>query len=540
MVQSLLRLKKRIRWEMIRTHHFVGFRPLYGRLARIGQTRVTRTLLKEKGVQAVFLRHSHATHPDFVLGHSDLDLTLILTPEAGSDPKFVRKMNATLQQLSRLYPFVNPEDARFITEEELDRLTRANPSPVEFLYQPNDWSLAGGETSELEAPGDLVGTQASWHPEFHKWWFQRLPMNTLNSKVGHDLRYLRPHFRGALKNRLHLLQASSNNKSQGTPKEDHLPENPGGDDELLCLLQEIKDRHFWVSHPQETRDKILFLAQRDAQKFASTNQSVGVEFSTEYPIATNHDDPDLRESRFEAIKKTLDALKILKRFAVSAVAYPVPLSVHNRYLVHFLLPDDLDFESSRQVYSTFREDLAGEKGRVKDLDVSYSLAPESAFSHSSFLLGQNTPFLREHIHRFGQALWGTAPSFEGSLSRDDLATWIRIHFPYEYFNYRRRIDHAVRNENFILLGALLTFLEKAEIVTDPLLATDGLLDLLPPDRTLIKDLPRIFSDPWTRISTEENQALFLLQNEAYKRLDSHLAPPSHLPVQLSPQKLEPV
>ncbi len=104
---------------------------------------VGRELAGIVGVAAVYTRHSHPRFATFAPGQSDLDLTVVLDDEAAQDAAIVEACTERLDRLSRRFPFVFPQDARFISRSELAQM-EACPGAAEILSAPQAWIRIGG------------------------------------------------------------------------------------------------------------------------------------------------------------------------------------------------------------------------------------------------------------------------------------------------------------------------------------------------------------------------------------------------------------
>ena len=95
-----------------------------------------RRLINVTGVAAVFSRHTHPNSATFVPGQSDVDFTVILEDDLADDPRCIRECSRAMEELGRRYVFTKAEDARFMSQSELSRLTKNFCSPSELLYRP--------------------------------------------------------------------------------------------------------------------------------------------------------------------------------------------------------------------------------------------------------------------------------------------------------------------------------------------------------------------------------------------------------------------
>lgn len=520
-------LRKRVREGIVRTHHWVGFGELYRGLCRFGTARLIRTLERIPGVQSVYLRHSHPSSPSFLLGQSDLDLTLVIRSQVLKDPYFVGRVLERIGELERFYPFLNRGDVRFVTAEELERLSRLGSSPVELLYRPEDWTLASGIEARREPADRFSGGSISWHPEFHKWWMHMVPNRVLtNRETGWEARYLRGVFRGVLKNRIHLWSASGWSRKDG-PLGDDLPPRRGDWDELDERLRDLKKRRFWSSRPREMRDRLFFLMLEDLRIAALD----GVFREPELVPSSKRSDGDSgtqRASRApEALTRALCAHSGLRELVPRGIAVPEPYVENPQFRVILALPDKMGFEEFQGLLKILREDFEGGRFTIVDgVPVGFRLIPTAALDLPSLWLGHSTPFLREHVRRHHEILWGDpVGSFEGEVSREDRLTWCRGFYPYQFFNFLRRVEPGLRSGDFAHLGALLEFVETGRVHTEAVPSIECLLSRVSPSagaKEGKKSLRELLLSPPKRLSKGDIEALFQLQVGAYSRLEVQL------------------
>ncbi len=93
---------------------------------------VGRQLASLTGVEAVYVCHSYPRSVTFAPGESDLDLTLVLDDDAAQEPSLVRACTDKVDALSRMFPFVFPQDARFVSRRELAQIEACSGAGARF------------------------------------------------------------------------------------------------------------------------------------------------------------------------------------------------------------------------------------------------------------------------------------------------------------------------------------------------------------------------------------------------------------------------
>src|SRR5271168_352168 len=111
-----------IRTEIIRSSRLSFVRTLYRRACQLSTWIAGRHLANTPGVAAVYARHSHPRFATFAPGQSDLDLTLVLNDDAAQGATLGRACSDKIDALSRILPFVFPQDARMVSRRELAQM----------------------------------------------------------------------------------------------------------------------------------------------------------------------------------------------------------------------------------------------------------------------------------------------------------------------------------------------------------------------------------------------------------------------------------
>ena len=84
-----------------------------------------------------------------------------------------------------------------------------------------------------------------------------------------------------------------------------------------------------------------------------------------------------------------------------------------------------------------------------------------------FFLGSDSPFLLEHIHRYGTAIHGDRSILPAPLwVSSQRVEWIRSYLPFHMVTFRRRLEYGWTVLNFCQLVSLRVILKTGEVVTD--------------------------------------------------------------------------
>src|ERR1700688_3941175 len=142
-------LRRRFRSGIIYSSRIPWIRTLYRKACQLATWMVGRQLASLPGVEAVYVRHSHPRSVTFAPGQSDLDLTLVLDDSSARDAALVRACTDRVDALSRVFWFVWPQDARFVSRRELAQI-EAWPGAAEILSAPSGWIRIGGREVRRE------------------------------------------------------------------------------------------------------------------------------------------------------------------------------------------------------------------------------------------------------------------------------------------------------------------------------------------------------------------------------------------------------
>jgi hypothetical protein len=465
------RLRIWVRCTVIRAQHYPLLKQLFRWACRLGTWQIGRLLMKTPGIETVYIRHTHPNSPSFVPGHSDLDLTIVLTEDTAMDPNQIGAVSCQVAARKLFYYYLNPQDVRFTTRKELARVTRVYPSPYELLYTPDDWVLLAGEEVRTTQPRGFPKSAVPWHPEFNKWW-QHLLQNYLLIKMSApDDQYVRIFYRGALKQQLHFLAASG--KGIARPPghlDDSLVEVAFRENsEVQALLSDLKRRHFRDKDAQYLKERIFWHTIRSAADFFRT-YPFPPEVNSSEPLP--QEDQKLHARAYEVLESRLAQCPWLSRWLKGVLAYPIPHCYPYFYQVDFVIPDGLSVEEFSKLINSMKETFQTFQAREFHLDgrgYSVGLVLESIYNWPLVFLGSPFPFLREHIRRYGKCLMGPLPkALKGDTHPNDLVEWCRVFLPYYMFNLSRRLEYSSRTLNFCQLASIRLFLETGEMETDPL------------------------------------------------------------------------
>src|ERR1700688_350795 len=248
-----------IRSGIIRSSRVRWIRTLYRKACHLGTLVVGRQLASMRGVEAVYVRHSHPRSVTFAPGQSDLDLTLVLDDGAAPDAALVRACTDRVDALSRVFCFVWPQDARFVARRELAQI-ESWPGAAEILSAPARWIRIGGR--EVRREGQLPaieGSRIPLHPEFNAWWLNVIQTHVLTPQTSLPEGHMRLCFRAAMKSQLHLQVG----RGRVAPTaEAYLPDSEAASlfaegAEMAALLGDLERKGFWAHNGEELKARIL-------------------------------------------------------------------------------------------------------------------------------------------------------------------------------------------------------------------------------------------------------------------------------------------
>jgi len=432
-------------------------------VCRSGSSLIGRKLMAIPGVEAVYVRHTHAGSPSFVPGHSDLDLTVVLSKQAADSGGTVESVACLIEHRRLFYYYLSPSDARMTTSEELARLTRKWP-PAEILVGPENWTLLAGREQRRETSKKLPASQVAWHPEFNRWWGHILQDYLLRTLPGEENRYLRVFYRGAIKQAAYFMIA----RGMTPPPHDSFTDQSlaqwvlDSHPQLRPLLQRLEENDFWDEEQSDTRERIFHEVLKITADF---HVASAVKPRPAGKHNSNPADPNPHLAAYRALAAKLEALPELKSLLADVLVYPTPFCQPSYYQADLLLPDEISLTELTALAALIRQLFHGREIACESHLYAITLVPVSVSSAPLVRRGSPFPFLAEHIGRFGQMLFGQCPLPQQPEGKN-LIEWCRVFLPYFTSNLRHRVEHSSRDLNFCHIAALRVFLETGEIVTD--------------------------------------------------------------------------
>lgn len=465
MSEQLKEYRIRLQWAVVRAQRYWLPGLVLRWVCRFGAWRVGQLLMKLPGVEAVYLRHTHPRSSSFVPGHSDLDLTVVLSDPAAKSPEKVEAVARFLERRRLFYYYLSPDDARITTPGELARMTGKWP-PAEILVGSEDWTLlAGGDVRRTETKS-LPPMQIPWHPEFNRWWSHILQDYLLLSMPGRENQYHRVFYRGAIKQAAYFMVAQGLNPPRHESFTDRglaqwvLDNHPG----LQAILTGLEQRGFWEGGQQDLRELIFHEVLRNAESFYSSfpgcSQLDEKNYSTLAP-------DELHTAAYDALASKLEALPDLKSRLAGILVYPTPYCHPYFYQADLLLPENISTAELTALAGIIRQEYRGREFETNGYHFSITLIPIRVYQSPLVFRGSPFPFLADHVRRYGRLLLGSGSLALEAVGRQELIEWCRIFLPFFISNLNRRVEHSSRTLNFCHIAAVRLFLETGEIVTDP-------------------------------------------------------------------------
>ena len=455
-----------LQWAVIRAQPYPVLGTLLRLACRLGTWQVGRRLSKLRGVRAVYIRHTHPGAPAFLPGHSDLDLTVILSDEEAGDPKIFEDLAEEVEHRRLFTYYLDPADARYLSEGELVSLEHSlAAAPVEPLQSVQTWRLLSGREVRSHETQSFPAGMLPLHPEFNRWWQHILQEYVLAPPPGQEKDYLRVFYRGAIKQMLIFHAASTGTMPGQTLTLDldaAIP--PGTDPELDGVLRQLKGSNFWCRDGGKLKSLIFLHVLKSAATFFSgfQNQSKVSKTAPCFPS-----DRRRHGDAYTALSSKLDRHPGLSSALEGALAYPIPYCHPYHYQVDLIVPEDVSGKSFGGILKEIENAFHRRECREGDYSYFLTIIPASAYRHSLVFLGSPYPFLREHMQRYAQSIIGELPAgLEGSTEESTHVELCRTFFPWFLFNASRRVEHSSRTLNLCQLASVRLFLECGEIVTD--------------------------------------------------------------------------
>jgi len=421
--------------------------------------------MRNPGVEAVYVRHTQPNSPLFIPGHSDLDLTVVISDVAVQSPGTVEAVASFLEHRRLFYYYLSPDDARITTAGELNRMTEKWP-PVEIFVGPEDWTLLAGSDVRSIGSKILPFEQTSWHPEFNRWWDHILQDYLLLSMPGLENQYHRVFYRGAIKQAAYFMLARGLNPPVHESFTDHrltnwvLDEHPG----LKSVLEGLEERGYWEGDQQNTRERIFHEVLLNAERFHTGLAG--------YPESLEQQQPglppdELHAGAYKALAAKIESLPELKSRLAGVLVYPTPYCYPYFYQADLLLPENISVVELTTLANSIRQVFRGREFESDGYHFAISLIPFRIYQSPLVFRGSPFPFLEHHVKRYARVLFGPNPLALDKVNSRELTEWCKIFLPYFTSNLNRRVEHSSRTLNFCHIAAVRLFLETGEIVTDP-------------------------------------------------------------------------
>jgi hypothetical protein len=414
----------------------------------------------------VYIRHTHPGASDFLPGHSDLDLTVILSDEEAGDPTVLEVLAKEVENRRLFTYYLDPADARYLSESELASLEPPlAAAPVEPLHSVQSWILLSGrEVRCREKQGFPAGT-LPLHPEFNRWWQHVLQEYTLAPPPGREKDYLRAFYRGAIKQKLVFQAASAGTMPDQTLALDlDAAVLPGTDPGFKEVLRQLKGSNFWCRDGGKLKSHILKNVLKSAATFFSgfQNQPKVSKTAPSFPSGRER-----HGGAYTALSAKLKRNPVVSSALEGVLVYPIPYCHPYHYQVDLIVSENVSGESFGGLLKEIESAFHRRECREGDYSYFLTIIPASAYRYPLVFLGSPYPFLREHIQRYAQSIVGELPAgLEGSTEESTHVEQCRTFFPWFLLNASRRVEHSSRTLNFCQLAAVRLFLECGEIVTD--------------------------------------------------------------------------
>lgn len=463
MSERLSEFRTWLQWAVVRAQAY-RLPGLFLRwLCRVGANRIGKHLMEIPGVESVYVRHTHPRSPSFVPGHSDLDLTVVLTEQVAASPGTVEAVAEYLEHRRLFHYYLSPDDARMTTPGELALMTGKWP-PVEILAGPESWTLLAGREVRREDGRILPFSQVPTHPEFNRWWGHILQDYLLRTLPGEENRYHRVIYRGAIKQVAYFMLA----RGMVPPAHESFKDRVlvqwvmDSHPQLESMLKELEKNGFWSDREGDIRERIFHEVLRITTDFYADSAAIS------RPVRASEANPaDLARhvAAYDSLAAKLNTLPDLKSRLAGVFVYPTPYCQPYFYQADLLLADDTGLEELSTVAALIRRAFNGRGITSEGHYYAVTLVPAGVFRAPLVYRGSPFPFLAEHVARYGRVLFGQheKPGFPGE---QDLIEWCRMFLPFFTSNLHRRIEHSSRTLNFCHIAAVHLFLETGEIVTD--------------------------------------------------------------------------
>jgi hypothetical protein len=453
-----------LREAIIASSRVPWIRGLYRKASQAITWEVGRRLASMRGVEAVYTRHSHPRFPTFAPGQSDLDLTVVLADDA-QDPALVRACSDRVDSLSRAFPFVFPQDARFISRRELAQM-EGWPGVAEILAAPSSWIRIGGREVRNESALPTIDRGGIvLHPEFNAWWLNVMQTHVLTPSSSLAEGHMRMCYRIAMKSRLHLQSARGR---RPLPTQGYLPDSEAetlfrDDVAMARLLSDLGRDRFRARDGERLKSKILRQSLADAAEFY---RELEVPADAAWVASVADRSPSLPEAHRSELKERLGAEEALHSIAESIIIYPTPHWAPREYQIDLIMRDEMPAAAFADAVRVIRKSFGGRTFGIGGTHAQLTMIPRRAFAHPRFFLGTPFPFLHGHLVNFAETLFGTPPRIPAPPPRAELLRWCAQYFLYHRFTLHYRPGYVSKDCNFCQLAAVRLFLEQGVVLTD--------------------------------------------------------------------------
>lgn len=448
---------------MVRSQKNVHLHRLIRRGSGVAARHMAERIVAMPGVVAVYARHTHPRSSSFVLGQSDLDLTVALSDTADREPDKIAAVSGALERLGRCHFYIEPQDARFATATELRNTEIRYGARYEILYQPESWTLLAG-TEVREARGAFPDWEITWHPEFNRFWQHILQNELFNPKTGREGDNLRALYRGALKQQLQFLAANHSGAPRlGESKEEDIVEVAfDAAPELRDALAHIQRAGFWLEDARSWRERVHLEVLRLSEAFFRSYDRHPKDVEQEGPP-----DSGSHADAYQALRSRLDSAPQLLAMLEAVLVFPVSHGHPYFYQIEILIPTDVTHETFRRTVRAIQQEFRRREFSLGKHGFSLAVSLSGTLRHPLSLLGSPFPFLREHIQRYGQCVWGERPdALRGSWGNEIRRAWCGTFLPFFLLNLKRRVEHSARTLNFCQLASVRLFLDTGQVETD--------------------------------------------------------------------------
>lgn len=456
--------RHRARNVIVRSSRVAWIRALLRKACQLGTWIVGRNLASLPGVEAVYVRHSHPRSVTFAPGESDLDLTLVLEDGAAENPVVVRACTDGVNALNRLFYFVWPQDARFVSRRELAQ-TEGQPGAAEILNAPSRWIRIGGREVRRESQVFSIGNAIALHPEFNGWWLNVLQTHVLTPpRTSLDDNYMRLCFRVAMKNQVYLQVG----RGRIPPNEAYLPDSAAtglfaDDSELSVLLGDIAHKGFWAQNGEERKARILHRLIAQAALFY---RELPMRSDAEWLVLSDGPSAALSEAHRAGLRERFNREGALRSIAESIIIYPTPHWISREYQIDILLHNEVSAAAFVDAVRAVKRSFGGRTFGIGGTNVQLTLLPRSAFEHPCYALGTPFPFLHEHIATFAETLFGPPPRVPAPPSMAERLHWCVRYFLFHRFTMHHRPHYVSKDCNFCQLAAIHLFLKQGAVLTE--------------------------------------------------------------------------